>query len=105
MRICPLCRSLKRRWDLQITRNDRLANACLQKKRGGNSIIAATISRPLCGARSRIFSLRRQYVSEPLPRLRSLAAQAAEVPLLPDPAIVVSEERCVRPEIRAHHGA
>src|SRR3974390_1598928 len=65
-------------------------------------------SGPLCKAAHlknllRSFSLRRPRASGPLPQPQSWVARAAEAPLLPDQAIVVSEEPCVRPEIRAHH--
>jgi hypothetical protein len=53
----------------------------------------------------RAVSRRRQCVSEQLPRQRSLAAQATEVPSPPDPHLVVSVEQCAHPEIRARHGA
>ena len=63
-------------------------------------------SRSLHGSiRSRTVSLRRRCASGHLLRQRSLAVQATEAPLPPDPHLVLSGEQCAHPEIRAHHGA
>ena len=50
-------------------------------------------------------SLRWRCASGPLLRPQSLAAQATEAPLPPDPHLVVSAAQCAHQEIRAHHGA
>src|SRR5262249_18383141 len=78
------------------------ADMCDAKPNVRYGPIAVTNECPL-KAKCGYISLHMQCAFGHLPRPESLAALVAEASLPPAPHLVVSGERCVRPEIRARH--